>query len=328
MNVLAGDIGGTKTLLQLAEVDGSGCRVLYETRFESGAWSSFLPMLEEFLRTAPLSSPIETICFAVAGPVDGARATVTNLPWENLNATSLTDRLGVPRVLLINDFQAVGYGLMGLAAADVAVLQEGRERLRAPRALLGAGTGLGQGILVWQSDRYEPLATEGGHVDFAPVDEEQLELLRFLMTRHDHVSYERLLSGSGLVTLYQFLRGPQAPETALEAALADPQCDPAAVISNAALAANDPVAVRTLRLFARIYGQQAGNLALTCLAGGGVYLAGGIAPRILPFLQDGAFLHSFQAKGRMGRLLTEMPVRVVLNPQVGLLGAAMAAARV
>ncbi|CAK0771686.1 Glucokinase [Gammaproteobacteria bacterium] len=320
--VLAGDIGGTKTLLQIAEVEGKDCRIYHEARFTSGEWSGFLPLVEDFFRTAPLPLP-ETACFAVAGPVEGKRTRLTNLPWQDLDATHLAAHFGMRQVRLINDFLAVGYGIEGLAETELATLQTGHEQPQAPRALLGAGTGLGQGILVWKNGRYDPLDTEGGHVDFAPLDEEQEGLLRFLRTRHDHVSYERLLSGSGLVEIYRFL----CSQTKTAQELATIGTDQAAAISAAALDAVDPVAVHTLHLFARIYGQQAGNLALTCLARGGVYVAGGIAPRILPFLQNGEFIRAFRAKGRMERLLVEMPVRVVLNPRVGLLGAAIAAAR-
>ena len=307
MQVLAGDIGGTKTLLQLAEVTKEHCHALHEARFESSAWSGLQPMVERFLQTSPHNAIPEVACFAVAGPVDGQRATVTNLPWDDLDVPQLVAHLGIHRVFFLNDFQAVGYGLDALSEDDIIVLQEGRERPHAPRALIGAGTGLGQSILLWQNGQYEPLDTEGGHVDFAPTDEEQIELLRFMRTRHDHISVERLLSGAGLVTIDQFLRN------------AEPR--PAAVISEAALQGNDPIAEHALQLLVRIYVQQAGNLALTCLARGGVYVAGGIAPRILPFLQEGTFLQGFLAKGRMERILLNIPVRVVRNPRVGLLGA-------
>ncbi len=319
MNVLVGDIGGTKTLLQIASLDGGEFRASHEVRFESRAWSQFVPLLAEFLRTAPLPIP-ELACFAVAGPVEGTKARLTNLPWTDLDGESLAHHFGLRRVLVINDFTAVGFGIAGLGATDLATLQTGQERLHAPRAVLGAGTGLGQGILVWVNGRYEPLESEGGHVDFAPLDDEQEQLLRFLGDRYAHVSYERLLSGSGLVEIYHFLCCSMG-------AGKNPALEDAAAISAAALGASDPLAVHTLRMFARIYGQQAGNLALTCLARGGVYVAGGIASHILPFLKDGEFIRSFRAKGRMERLLREMPVRVVLNHRVGLIGAAIAASR-
>ena len=309
MRVLAGDIGSTKTLLQIVTREKGYCHSSHTARFDSRAWSNFIPIVEEFLRTAPPPVP-EVACFAVAGPVEGSRAQLTNLPWEPLDAFRLARHFGLHRVRLINDFSAVGYGIEGLSETEWVTLQAGQARLRAPRALLGAGTGLGQGIAVWVNDRYEPLDTEGGHVDFAPVDEEQDRLLQFLRIRYDHVSYERLLSGAGLMDIYQFFCGA---------------IHEASAISAAALAGSDPIAVHALRLFARIYGQQAGNLALTCLARGGVYLAGGIAQYILPFLQDGAFLHAFRSKGRMEPVLREIPVHVILNPRVGLLGAALVA---
>ncbi|CAK0759106.1 Glucokinase [Gammaproteobacteria bacterium] len=317
MNVLAGDVGGTKTLLQIAEVTASGYHTRHEARFESVAWSGFVPLVEEFLRTVPFFP--EKACFAVAGPVEGTHAKLTNLSWEDLDATRLATHFGIRQVSIINDFQAIGYGIEGLAAAELATLQAGYKVPRAPRALLGAGTGLGQGILVWKDGHYFPLDSEGGHVDFAPRDKEQEGLLQFLQTRYDHVSYERLLSGMGLVEIYRFLRSQTSNQDT-------PNFEHAASISAAAFTA-DPLAVHALRLFVRIYGQQAGNLALTCLARGGVYVAGGIAPRILPFLQEGEFIRAFRAKGRMERLLVEIPVRVVLNHRVGLLGAGLFAAR-
>jgi len=325
MKVLAGDIGGTKTLLQVVEVGKKSRRICHEARFESADWPAFSPLVGEFLCDTYPPLP-ETACFAVAGPVEGKRAKLTNLPWEDLDATHLADYFGMREVLLINDFLAVGHGIQGLAEAEIATLQAGQEQPHAPRAIIGAGTGLGQGILVWKNGRYGPLDTEGGHVDFAPLDAEQEGLLRFLKTRYAHVSYERLLSGSGLVEIYRFLCNSAA--TKRESTIIDSQPDLAAAISAAALDASDPIAVHALHLFARIYGQQAGNLALTCLARGGVYVAGGIAPRILPFLQDGEFIRAFRAKGRMERLLVDMPVRVVLNPRVGLLGAAIVASRI
>ena len=312
MNVLAGDIGGTKTLLQVAETAGGRLRTIHEARFESGAWPGFVPLVEAFLQTAPLPHP-EIACFAVAGPVEGTRATLTNLSWQDMDTHHLAHHFGWKRVALINDFLAVGYGIEGLTDADLVTLQVGHEHPHAPRAVLGAGTGLGQSILVWVNGRYEPLDTEGGHVDFAPCDEEQARLWRFLSERYTHVSYERLLSGAGLVDIDRFLQGSPHLERS------------AAMISAAALDASDPVAVHALRLFVRIYGQQAGNLALTCLARGGMYLAGGITPRILPFLQDGEFMRAFRAKGRMERIVAEIPVRVIRTPNVGLMGAAIAA---
>ncbi len=319
MRVLAGDIGGTKTLLQLAEVVGQRCRVYHEQRFVSNDWSDLLTMVVAFLQSFSQDLLPESACFGVAGPVQENQVTVTNLSWPSLVAGELAQSLKIKRVAFINDFQAVGYGLAALVPEDVAILQVGQERPGQPRALLGAGTGLGQGILVWrEQEGYYPLATEGGHVDFAPVDGEQQALLTFLQARYSHVSYERILSGPGLVALYQFIASQHGQWIGDK--------DPA-TITTAALTGTDPWALAALALFVRIYGQQAGNLALTCLAQGGVYLAGGIAPRILPVLRDGSFMRAFLAKGRFAPLLATVPVRVVLNSRVGLLGAALVAAQ-
>ena len=322
MKVLVGDIGGTKTLLQITELEGNHVHIYHTERFASNAWTGFTPLLEEFLSTTAVRP--EKACLAVAGPVDENRARLTNLPWEDLDAISLASHFKMRSILLINDFQAIGHGIAGLTENEFATLQEGREYLHAPRALLGAGTGLGQSILVWENGSYVPLETEGGHADFSPLNEEQDRLLQFLRIRYGHVSYERLLSGAGLVNIYQFLYSSLFP--AGEPLTINATIDPAA-ISTAALNTSDPIAVRSLHLFVRIYGQQAGNLALTCLARGGVYIAGGIAPQILSVLQNGEFIQAFRSKGRMERLLVEIPVRVVLNPHVGLLGATIVATR-
>lgn len=302
MRILGGDIGGTKTLLRLVEDEQD----LYEARFESAKWLGFQPLLKEFFRVAPTGPAPESACFAVAGPVKDGRSVLTNLPWKDLNAEEISKHFGIPKVSLINDFHAVGIGISVLPQEDFACLQVGRRKPRAPQVVLGAGTGLGQGILIWEGGTYRPLETEGGHVDFAPVDEEQIQLFRFLKKQHDRISVERILSGSGLEKIYQCFCG-----TVLSAAN----------ISAGALSGENSCAVHTLRLFAKIYGQQAGNLALTSLARGGVYLAGGIAPRILPFLQENNFLEAFCAKGRMSRLMIDIPVQVVLNPKVGIVGA-------
>jgi len=325
MRVLAGDVGGTKVLLQVAEIEGDALRVVAETRVESAAYDGLASIIVACLDAARTESAIDAACFGIAGPVmsDGERqsAKVTNLPWV-IERDAIARLLGTSRVRLINDFQALGYGIEGLSGADVVTLQAGREQPRAPRAVLGAGTGLGQGILFWHGDHYEAIATEGGHVDFAPTDALQQELLTHLAARFGRVSYERILSGPGIVNLYSFLCDRAGRPIATASAV-----DPAAAITEAALAGTDPIAVQTLTLFARIYGAQAGNVALSVLAHGGVYIGGGIAPKILPALTNGEFMRAFRDKGRMGALLVEMPVRVITNPRVGLLGAMLVARR-
>lgn len=325
MRVLAGDVGGTKVLLQVAEIEGDALRVVAETRVESAAHDGLASIIETCLDAARMESAIDAACFGVAGPVvsDGAKqsAKVTNLPWV-IERDALAQLLGTPQVRLINDFQAQGYGIEGLTGADVVTLQAGHEQPRAPRAVLGAGTGLGQGVLIWQGDHYEAIATEGGHVDFAPTDALQRELLSYLAAKFGRVSYERILSGPGIVNLYAFLCDRAGRTVGMTSAV-----DPAAAITQAALAGTDPIALQSLQLFVRIYGAQAGNVALSVLAHGGVYIGGGIAPKILPALTNGEFMRNFCEKGRMAGLLQAMPVRVITNPQVGLLGAMLVARR-
>ncbi len=330
MRVLAGDIGGTKTLLEVAEVGVSARRVLAQGHYPSTEYDGLLPMIREFLGAAGAgtAASLHSACFGVAGPIvdvsTGQCARLTNLPWE-VDTAVLAHGLGITRVRLINDFQAVGYGIEALGSGDLAVLQEGSEIAQAPRAVIGAGTGLGVGILVWQHDHYEAIPTEGGHADFAPTNGPQLDLLRSLMDRFGRVSCERLLSGPGLVNIYSFLCAGAAEAARLQAVI-EAQ-DPAAAIARAAQEQRDALAVRAMDMFAEIYGAQAGNLALTCLARGGVYIAGGIAPKIIDMLKTSGFLRAFNDKGRMSVVTAAMPVRVVMNPGVGIIGAALAAGR-
>lgn len=330
MRVLAGDIGGTKVLLQIAELGRDRYQVVHERRFFSGAYPAFEPIVREFMQTCPPHLTIDAACFGVAGPISMTEghqcASLTNLPWQ-IDSTALAAELKTPKVRLINDFQAAGYGIEALRPDDLVTLQTGEPRPRAPRNIIGAGTGLGQGILFWEQDHYEVLATEGGHVDFAPTDELQVDLWRYLKKHFDRVSYERVVSGPGLVHIYTFLRetgiAPESPEVAA----AMDSGDPAAAISQAGLAGHDELARRTLDLFVTLYGAQAGNFALTTLPTGGVYIAGGIAPKIIDKLTDGTFMRAFLDKGRMADLVAKMPVHVVMNAKVGLIGAALAAGR-
>ena len=322
MLILAGDIGGTKTALQLAEVEeGGSVRPLAERRYESAQYPDLELIVEDFLTgEGAARNPPTTACFAVAGPVRGQRARITNLPWT-LDAELMQQRLGIANVMLINDFQGVGYGVPALGPEGVLVLQGGEPVPGGTRALLGAGTGLGQALLVWTGERYRVLGTEGGHVDFAPRDAVELELLEYLLRSHHRVSYETLLSGRGLVRIYEFLRDSGRGKPGTDLARALPGGDPAAIISEHALTGRDPLALQALQRFVSIYGAQAGNLALNCLPTGGLYIGGGIAPKILPALDDGRFMEAFRAKSPMAEVLASIPVSVVLDERVGLLGA-------
>lgn len=327
--ILAGDVGGTKTLLQLSELKEDGStHSLFEQRFDSAAYADFSLMVKAFLRAAaciPAVAPVSAACFGVAGPIRDGIASITNLGWV-IDGAALGAEFGISRVSLINDFAAVGHGLAALKQDDVATLQAGDPLPQGVRAVLGAGTGLGEGFLIWQDGRYIALPSEGGHVDFAPTDLAQVNLLRYLQARHGHVSYERILSGPGLAALMDYVTdtGLAAPTPALQQAMKT--ADPAAAISEFGLDGRDPAAVYALDLFVAIYGAQAGNLALTLLPRGGLYVAGGIAPKIMQRLQRGSFMQAFNDKGRFEPLLRTIPVHVVMNPKVGLMGAVEVAA--
>jgi glucokinase len=329
MIVLAGDIGGTKTLLQLSRSTLDGLEVIYEKRYASAEHGDFLSLagnfVEESLRHT--GAQASRACFGIAGPVSGRKAKTTNLPWS-IDADVLESSLGIDRVRLINDFQSVGYGVEALQSQDIVTLQQGSEEPHGTRVIIGAGTGLGQGFLIWHEDHYEVVASEGGHADFAPTDDEQIKLLEYLRKRYRWATWERVVSGRGLVNIFEFLvetnfaplRGP------LQEAMH--QEDRAAVISRFGMTGEDPTAVKALHMFVSLYGAQAGNLALTALATGGVFVAGGVAPKIIDKLTDGTFMRAFHDKEeRMQPLLKAMPVRVIVNQNVGLLGSAIAASR-
>lgn len=317
-NLLAGDIGGTKTLLRLMRGD----IVLCEQRYESAAWEGLEPMVADLLG----GRRVDAACFGVAGPVHGRAARITNLPWH-IDADAIAQHLSVPQVALINDFQAVAYGVEALGPDDLLTLQAGQPQEKAPRAVIGAGTGLGEGYLVWQGEHYVALPSEGSHADFAPASDLQVDLWRWLGERFGHVSWERVVSGPGLEAIYRFLRERgEFPESTLLGEMMRAG-DAAAAISDFALHHHDPLASAALDLFIAAYGAEAGNLALKILASGGVYLAGGITPKIVERLKDGGFMGAFLAKGRFAELLATIPVTLVLNPKVGLLGAQQVASR-
>lgn len=327
MKVLAGDVGGTKTLLMIAQVEGITCQPLYERSFPSAAYDDFELMLAEFVDELREELwPVSGACLGVAGPVSGGHAMITNLPWD-IDARLLSDHFDIPHVVLINDFQAIGYGIAGLRDDQLVVLQPGAPDQHGVMALIGAGTGLGEGIMVWTGKHYQVQPTEGGHVDFAPVDGLQIELLQWLLKRQARVSYENVVSGGGLVSIYRFLaeKHPRRQSAALASALE--HGDQAAIIARFALEAGDVLAGEAVELFIRIYGAQAGNLALTCLPYGGVYLAGGIAPKLISRIQQGGFMDAFHDKEPMAELMHRFPVKVIMEPRIGVIGAALRAAR-
>lgn len=353
--ILAGDIGATKVHLALFDWRDGRVDPERERTFASKDFPQFQDLLHEFLSpveedeeedtgaepsaagdddpgnepphepSATAPPEVEVACLGVAGPVLDNRCRTTNLPWT-LDGDELAKRFSIPMVRLLNDLEATAYGLFVLQPDELDVLNPGTAP-KSPHslALIAAGTGLGEAILFWDGRRYQPIPSEGGHADFAPNTDLEIELLRHLRTTHLHVSYERLLSGAGIQAIYEFLRDHKKNEPTwlaerLKAA------DPPAVIAEAGLAKQADIAVQTLDLFASIYGAEAGNLALKAMALSGVYLGGGIAPKLLPKLKDGTFMRAFTAKGRYKRLLSAIPVRVITNPKAGLLGAAAVAA--
>ena len=345
--LLAGDIGGTKTILRLVEATPSASgntlnAPLHENRYHSASFPDLVPIVRQFLAEAEQATgkPFapEKACFAIAGPVVDNTSKLTNLCWS-LSASRLSQELDIDRVSLINDFVAVGYGVAGLEPDDLLTLQVGKRNAQAPIGVIGAGTGLGQGFLIYQEGDYRVYGSEGGHSDFAPRSEIEFQLSRYLLERYhvQRLSVERVVSGQGIVAIYQFLRDRQfAAESPAVANIVqtwereigrEKSVDPAATIAQAALAKSDRLSEQTMHMFIDAYGAEAGNLALKLLPYGGLYIAGGIAPKILPLIQESSFLSSLIDKGRMLPLLEMVPVHIVLNPQVGLIGAALYASK-
>lgn len=319
--ILAGDIGGTKTNLALYEASENPLVVHAQTQFKSRDFSSLTDVIIAF--TKETANPkIEAACFGIAGPVINGRCRTTNLPWD-ITTTDLQDHLGTDHVRLMNDLESTAYGMLYLDESEFVDLNPNGRAMHGNRAVIAAGTGLGEAIMYWDGEQYHPIGTEGGHSDFAPVTPQQDQLLQWLRNRHPgHVSVERILSGPGVYTLYEFLAETgYAPQPAFMSNLPD-DADPSAMISQGALRDKDPLCVATLRLFAEIYGAEAGNLALKSLSLGGVYIGGGIAPKILPIMRNDAFMSGFAAKGRFEEMLRGMHVRVALNAETSLMGAA------
>ncbi|MCU0604056.1 MAG: glucokinase [Desulfobacterales bacterium] len=320
--VLAGDVGGTKTDLAVFSSAAGPRAPLAQATFRSRDYAGLDAVVREFL--AWIGTGVDRAAFGVAGPVANGEAKITNLPWR-MDEDALAERLALKSVTLINDLQAVAAAVPVLAVSDLLPLDEVRAAAGGAIAVIAPGTGLGEAYLVWDGTRYRAYPSEGGHADFAPVDERQAGLLSFMRRRFAHVSYELVCSGIGFPNIYAFLKdsgGEEEPAWLAERlAAAD---DPTPVIVAAALNAGQPCAIcrAALDLFVSILGGEAGNLALKVLATGGVYLGGGIPRRILAALQEGQFIKAFRDKGRMSGLMETFPVRVILNPKAALLGAA------
>jgi glucokinase len=322
--ILAGDVGGTKTRLGLFSVSRGRYHSLSGETFQSRHYKGLEMMVREFLKG---EKKIASACFGAAGPMIEGKVKATNLPWV-IHVNSLKKELGIKKVELINDLVANGYGIPLLKNRDFETLNVGKER-KGNAALISAGTGLGEALLFWDGKGHVPSPSEGGHAEFAPRNRLEIDLLQYLMDRFGHVSYERILSGSGLFHIYQFLRESKRFGKESEwLAKKMKKEDPAAVISGMAWQEGSQLCVRALDLFSSIYGAAAGNLALQAVAIGGLYVGGGIAPKIIWKLKDGTFMKAFRAKGRLSKLLSSIPVKVILDDKAALLGAARYAVKI
>jgi len=321
--ILAGDIGGTNARLAYFQPQNGHLRLISERVFPSREHSELGEIVTRFLDES--AARPEVACFGIAGPVRNGRVETSNLPWV-IEQSRLAKQIRLPTTLLINDLEAIAWGIGGLTAADLVPLNRVTGPVTGNQAVIAPGTGLGEAGLFWDGSRHYVFACEGGHTDFAPQDDLQIELFRFLKDRFGHVSYERIISGPGLVNVYEFLResgyGKESP--ALAAKLT--KGDAPAAISCAALDASCPLAEKALDLWISVYGAEASNLALKVMSTGGLFLAGGISPKILGRLKCPLFMQAFLDKGRMRPLLESIPVQVVINEKTGLLGAARCAA--
>ncbi|MBW4027235.1 glucokinase [Acidipila rosea] len=319
--ILAGDVGGTKVHLALYSFEKGSLTHVRDERFPAQAYAGLEVVVRRFL--AESGQPeITAACFGVPGPVRNGRLKLTNLPWE-LDSAELSRNLGIQHLFLINDLEANGYGIPELNASQIFVLSEGDAGAIGHRGLVSAGTGLGEAVIVWNGKVHQPMASEGGHCDFAPRNETEIELFRYLhRTLNGRVSYERVVSGIGLKNIYSFLRDEKKMDEPAWLRERMQQEDPNAVIGEVGEDGSNELCAQTLDIFASAYGAEAGNLALKILAVGGLYLGGGIAPKILKKMQDGAFMKAFTDKGRLSNLLVHTPVRIILESRCALMGAA------
>jgi glucokinase len=320
--ILAGDIGGTNARLAYFEPQNGRLQLISERVFPSRDYGELGEIVAKFL--ADTAGHPEIACFGIAGPVQNGRVETSNLPWV-IEQSRLAKQIQMPATLLINDLEASAWGIGALGAKDLIPLNR-VERSVGNQAIIAPGTGLGEAGLFWDGSDHQVFACEGGHTDFGPQGDLQLELHQFLRSRYEHVSYERVLSGPGLVNVYEFLRAEGRGEEPAGFRDAIKQEDEAAAISRAALNGANPLAVQALDLWIAVYGAEAGNLALKTMATGGVFLGGGISPKILPKLTGPIFMEAFLAKGRLRPLLESMPVHVITDDKAGLLGAARCAA--
>jgi glucokinase len=317
--ILAGDVCGTKVDLALYDFINGKLQYTRDKVYKAKDYPGLEVIVKEFLSADKVSAA----CFGVPGPVRDGRLRLTNLPWT-LDSRELSKNLGIDHVFLINDLEANGYGIAELTPDQIYTLAEGDPSQTGNRALIAAGTGLGQGLLIWNGRIHVPYPSEGGHADYAPRNEDEIDLLRFLKEKYNgRVSFERVVAGMGLTSIYEFLRdvrGMEEPAWLAEkiASVGDPN----SVITENALTAKSEICEKALDMFVSAYGAESGNLALKVLSVGGLYVGGGIAPRILEKLKDGAFMKAFTDKGRLSQLLINMPVRIILESRAALMGAA------
>lgn len=321
--ILAGDIGGTNARLAYFQPQNGHLRLVSERVFPSREHSELGEIVTRFVDDS--GTRPEAACFGIAGPVRNGRVETSNLPWV-IEQSRLAKQIHLPATLLINDLEASAWGIGALAQGDLVALNQVKGPVSGNQAVIAPGTGLGQAGLFWDGSKHHVFACEGGHTDFAPQGEQQIELLRYLRTRFGHVSYERILSGPGLVNVYEFLRDSGVERESPEFAATMRKGDPAAAISRAALAGKDRLAQKALEIWITVYGAEASNLALKVMATGGLFLAGGISPKVLAGLTGPMFMQAFLDKGRMRALVESIPVQVVTNEKAGLLGAARCAA--
>ncbi len=319
--ILAGDVGGTKCNLALFEIDGKSHRKIIDRRYESREFPVFDQLISKFLSDTRAETKnagahaIEAAGFGVAGPVIDRRVKATNLPWI-VDASTLSTQLGTKHIVLLNDLEATGYSLTHMAPSELSILNRGVASPQSTQAVLAAGTGLGEAILFWDGKQHVVGATEGGHADFAPRTEQEIELLRYMKKQNEFVSLELILSGRGFHTIHSFLDA-----SVIHPSFDGPEADAAPEITRLALSRECPICVQTLDLWVNIYGAEAGNLALKVLARGGVWIAGGIAVKVRKKMEDGAFFRAFCEKEKFASLLAQIPIQMVLNEEAPLIGA-------
>ena len=323
MQLLAGDIGGTKTTLALSRIEGGKINLLQKKRYTSNSYASAEDLIGQYIKEEGIDPGSTVISLGIAGTVTRGECHTTNLPWT-VDESLLKEGFKFRQAKLLNDFKAIAYGIPLLQKEDIALINKGYLDREGPIAIIGAGTGLGEGMAFFSqsSKTYEVIPSEGGHSSFSPTNEEEIGLLKYLIAREGHVSFEKILSGQGLFNIYNYFAESGYAEKTEELTARLSEGEPAALISEFGLSGKDSLSRRSLEMFVRIYGVEAGNLALKFLPSGGLYLAGGIAPKIIKLLQNGLFMESFTGKGRLSGLLKNIPVYAILNEDVGLIGAA------